>query len=68
MLTSRWDFGDGSSVEGMRVQHAYTQPGEYHVQVTAMGLGATTSSKTLAVTVAGTIATRFVPAEKKRPE
>ncbi len=68
VLTSRWDFGDGSSVEGMRVQHAYTQPGEYHVQVTAMGLGATTSSKTLAVTVAGTIATRFVPAEKKRPE
>lgn len=68
VLTCHWDFGDGSTVEGMHVQHAYTQPGEYHMNVTAMGLGATSSSKAITVSVSGTIATRFVPTEKKRPE
>ena len=68
VLTCRWEFGDGSTQEGMNVHHAYTQPGEYHVHVTATGLGATTNSKTLTVSVSGNIATRFVPADKKRPE
>ena len=68
VLTCRWDFGDGTAVDGMHVQHAYTKPGEYHVQVTAMGLGTQTSSKTLTITVSGLISSRFVPAEKKRPE
>jgi hypothetical protein len=68
VLTCRWEFGDGSTQEGMNVHHAYTQPGEYHVHVTATGLGTTTNSKTLTVSVSGNIATRFVPADKKRPE
>ena len=68
VLTCRWEFGDGTTQEGMNVHHAYTQPGEYHVHVTATGLGATTNSKTLTVSVSGNIATRFVPADKKRPE
>jgi len=68
VLTCRWEFGDGSTLDGMNVYHAYTQPGEYHVHVTATGLGATTNSKTLTVSVSGNIATRFVPADKKRPE
>jgi hypothetical protein len=68
VLTCRWEFGDGSTQEGMNVHHAYTQPGEYRVHVTATGLGGTTNSKTLTVSVSGNIATRFVPADKKRPE
>lgn len=68
VLTCHWDFGDGSALDGMIVHHAYTQPGEYHVHATATGLGATTNSKTLTVSVSGNIATRFVPADKKRPE
>ena len=68
VLTCHWDFGDGLTLEGMHVQHAYTQPGEYHVNVTAMGLGTTTSSKAITVSVSGAISTRFVPTEKKRPE
>jgi alpha-galactosidase len=67
-LTFHWDFGDASSQDGMKVHHAYTQSGEYTVRVTATGLDASTNSKTLAVKVSGSIATRFVPAEKKRPE
>jgi len=67
-LTFHWDFGDGSSQDGTKVYHAYTQSGEYTVRITATGLDASTNSKTLAVRVSGNIATRFVPAEKKRAE
>jgi alpha-galactosidase len=68
VLTCHWEFGDGSNEDGLKVHHAYTQAGEYTVRVTATGLEASTSSKTLTVKISGNIATRFVPADKKRPE
>jgi hypothetical protein len=68
VLTCHWDFGDGSSLDGMKVQHAYTHPGEYEVHVTATGLDAITNSKTLTVSISGNISTRFVPADKRRRE
>jgi len=68
VLTCHWEFGDGSTHDGMKAQHAYTQSGEYTVRVTATGLEASTSSKTFTVKISGNIATRFVPANKKRPE
>ena len=68
VLTYHWDFGDGSATDGTKVQHAYTHAGEYDVHVTATGLGATANSKDVKVKISGNIATRFVPAEKKRPE
>jgi PKD repeat protein len=30
-LTYRWDFGDGTTAEGVRVQHTYTEAGNYPV-------------------------------------
>ena len=68
VLSYHWDFGDGVTLDGMEVRHAYTHPGEYEVRVTATGLGEITNSKSLTVSVSGTISTRFVPSEKKRPE
>jgi hypothetical protein len=68
LLDCRWEFGDGVSGEGLTIRHAYTQPGEYTVQATVIGLGGGTSSKTATVKVTGNLATKFVPAEKKRPE
>lgn len=68
VLTCHWDFGDGVSLDGMKVQHAYTHPGEYEVHVTATGLDAVTNSKILTVSISGNISTRFVPADKRRPE
>jgi alpha-galactosidase len=68
VLTFHWDFGDGSATDGMKVQHTYTHAGEYDVHVTATGLDATTNSKNAKVKISGNIATRFVPADKKRPE
>ncbi len=67
VLTCHWDFGDGSTQDGLKVQHAYTQSGDYKVKATATGLDASTNSKTSAVKITGNIATRFVPADKKRP-
>jgi hypothetical protein len=67
VLTYHWDFGDGITLDGMKVQHTYSKPGKYNVQVTATGIDTVTNSKTVSVSVSGNIATRFVPAEKKRP-
>ena len=68
VLTYHWDFGDGSATDGINVHHAYTHVGEYGVHVTATGLDATANSKDVKVKISGNIATRFVPADKKRPE
>ena len=67
-LSYHWDFGDGSATDGIKVHHAYTHAGEYEVHVTVTGLDATANSKAVQVKISGNIFTRFVPADKKRPE
>jgi PKD repeat protein len=66
VLGYRWEFGDGVSAEGANVTHAYTQARQYTVTVTATGLNAATSQKTLSISVAGTIPTVYNPAAKTR--
>jgi alpha-galactosidase len=68
VLAYHWDFGDGSTSDGMTVHHAFTHAGEYGVQVTATGLDATTNLKTFTVSISGDVSTRFAPAEKQRAE
>ncbi len=68
VLVCHWDFGDGSSMDGMRVTHAFTHAGNYPVRVTATGLGATTTRKTFSVSVSGEVSTLFDPGRKQRPE
>jgi hypothetical protein len=67
VLTYHWEFGDGSSTDGMEVTHAFTHAGDYAVQVTATGLGATTSHKAFTVSVSGEVATQFEQGRKLRP-
>lgn len=66
VLSGHWNFGDGTSAEGLQVQHAYTASGTYEVAVTATGLGALTSNKVQKVIVDGTLSTRFEPSRNKR--
>jgi alpha-galactosidase len=66
VLACHWDFGDGTSIEGTEVHHAYTHSGEYPVTVTATGLDSVTNRKTLAVTITGNVSTRFEPSQKRR--
>jgi alpha-galactosidase len=68
VLTGRWDFGDGSALEGVQVQHAFTHPGDYEVSVTVTGLAASTSRKSVKVSISGDVSTRFDPASKQRPD
>jgi hypothetical protein len=63
---AHWDFGDGTSGDGARVQHAYTHAGDYQVIVSAAGLDSAASRKTLTVTITGTISTRFEPSRNRR--
>ena len=67
VLTCHWDFGDGSAQDGMQVDHAFTEPGEYSVRVTATGLDSSSSTKTITISVSGNISTRFAPEDKNRP-
>ena len=66
VLACHWDFGDGTSADGARVQHAYTGSGDYTVAVTVTGLGSVTNHKTLTVAIGGTISTRFDPTRNRR--
>jgi alpha-galactosidase len=66
ILDYRWDFGDGVVLDGAKVTHSYTQSRTYTLQITAMGLDAITTSKSLKVVITGDIPTTFVPAEKVR--
>jgi alpha-galactosidase len=67
VLTCHWDFGDGSSTDGLEVQHAFTHAGEYDVQVTVTGLGAVANRKTSRVSITGDVSTRFDQEAKQRP-
>ena len=68
VLSCHWDFGDGSSEEGIEVQHAFTHAGNYEVQATVSGLDAAVNRRTFRVSISGEVSTRFVPSEKQRAE
>lgn len=66
VLACHWDFGDGSSADGLEVQHAFTHAGDYDVQVTATGLGGVANRKASRVSITGDVSTRFEPEAKQR--
>ena len=68
VLAAHWDFGDGTTLDGTEVLHAYTHSGEYPVTVTVTGLDSITNRKTLTVTLSGNISTRFDPSQNRRAE
>lgn len=50
-LTYRWDWGDGTTSDGLVATHSYAEPGTYTVTFTAQGPG-NTDTETCLVTVA----------------
>jgi hypothetical protein len=66
VISYRWNFGDGVTLEGREVSHAYTKPGTYQVVVTAIGLGGLSKDESFRLPVSGSVPTRFVAAEKQR--
>jgi hypothetical protein len=66
VVSYRWSFGDGVTLEGPEVSHAYTKPGTYQVILTAIGLGGLSTEDSFRLPVSGSVPTRFVPTEKRR--
>lgn len=52
-----WNFGDGTSMNGKKVRHAYTRNGTYTVSLTATGIDEKQALKKVDVTVNGMIRT-----------
>ncbi len=66
VLTYDWTFGDGVSAQGPRVEHTWTEPGDYRVQVSAASLDGKTSQKEVEVRALGYMSTVFAPSRIHR--
>ena len=66
VLTYDWTFGDGVSSQGPRVEHTWTEPGEYHVRVSATGLDGRVTQKEVDVRTVGYMSTVFAPSAIRR--
>ncbi|MHB1936915.1 MAG: PKD domain-containing protein [Acidobacteriaceae bacterium] len=66
IVSYRWDFGDGVSLKGAQVSHAYTHDGSYSVKLTARGVDGLAKEESFQFPVSGFISTRFVPKENQR--
>ena len=60
-LAYRWDYGDGTSGEGMSVTHTYTHAAAYPAHLTVEGIEGVAFEKDFAVDVTGAIDTIFRP-------
>jgi hypothetical protein len=66
ILEYTWDFGDGTSLTGANVDHAFTHDGTYQVRVHAMGLAGALSDQSQPLTIHGAVSTKYVPGAKQR--
>jgi PKD repeat protein len=66
VLAYAWDFGDGTSLVGAVVNHAYTHAGTFHVCIHAIGLGGSSSDQTSSIAIRGAVSTKYVPGAKRR--
>jgi alpha-galactosidase len=66
-ISYQWNFGDGVSLSGGQVSHAYTHAGKYVVTLRAVSLDGLSAEDKFSLEVAGSISTRFQPAEIYRP-
>jgi hypothetical protein len=58
-LAFHWNFGDGTHLDGAQVTHAWTEPADYEVHITAAGLEDSSGDKTCIVRVTGHLSTVF---------
>jgi len=66
VLEYAWDFGDGTSLTGAEVDHAYTHAGTFQVRIHATGLDGSSSEQRNSVTIQGAVSTKYVPGDKRR--
>jgi len=61
-----WNFGDGVTLKGAAVRHAYSHQGKYRVRLEALAPQGAKKIKTFDVTASGNVSSVFVPAAKTR--
>jgi hypothetical protein len=66
VLEYAWDFGDGTSVSGAEVDHAYTHAGTFQVRIHATGLEGSSSEQDSLVRIQGAVSTKYGPGDKRR--
>jgi hypothetical protein len=66
VLSYKWEFGDGVTVEGSEIRHTYTEPGEYAVHLTSTALNGLTSEDRFTMQISGQMPTTFDPANIRR--
>ncbi|MGO8719866.1 MAG: PKD domain-containing protein [Acidobacteriaceae bacterium] len=66
VVSYQWDLGDGVSLTGAQVSHAYTHHGNYMVKLTTKGVDGLSAENTFQFPVTGAISTRFLPKENRR--
>jgi hypothetical protein len=66
VVSYKWEMGDGVTLEGPSITHAYTDAGDYTVKIVAQGIDGLSASKTIHFTVTGSVDTRFFPDRKIR--
>jgi hypothetical protein len=66
VLSCRWDFGDGVTIDGSEVKHTYTEPGEYEVHLTATGLSGLRAEDHFQLRISGYMPTTFDPPSIQR--
>jgi alpha-galactosidase len=66
VLSYHWDLGDGITLDGSEVHHAYTEPGQYDVHLTATGLSGLSAEDHFQVRISGHMPTTFDPQNIKR--
>jgi hypothetical protein len=66
VLAYAWDFGDGTSLAGAEVDHAYTHAGTFQVHLHATGLDGSSSEQSSSITIHGAVSTKYVPGDKRR--
>jgi hypothetical protein len=64
-VSYRWNFGDGTSVDGSEVVHAYTLAGNFVVKTAVEGIDGISAEQSSDVTVSGEINIHFVPEQKR---
>jgi len=60
-VSYHWDFGDGTSADGVSVAHCYTHAGNFTVRLTADGIEGIPFEKSIQVSATGIIDTVFRP-------
>jgi alpha-galactosidase len=63
----KWDFGDGTSMQGGSVTHTYTHAGDFTIHLSAEDIEGRRTEKTLHISVRGKIETKFHPSQIRRP-